>query len=670
MSALAGLLVVDLALLALAPAAALVARRRDAHLLVYGATLALSALGLALAAAHVLSRAPPSSLVLPIGLPWLGAHFRLDALSAFFVALADLGAGAASVYALGYGAHENAPERVLPFFPAFLAGMGLVPLADDAYSFLVAWEFMSLASWALVMAHHKRPENARAGYVYIVMAAFGGFALLLGFGLLAGGAGSYAFDAMRAHPPGPLVAAFALALALIGAGSKAGLAPLHVWLPLAHPAAPSHVSALMSGVMTKIAVYGFVRIAFDLLGPPDWRWSVPVMAVGAATSLLGVLSANMEVDLKRLLAFSTVENIGLVFLALGLALAFKADDLSRASALAMTAAMLHALNHMLFKSLLFFAAGAVLTATGTRDLNRLGGLFDRMRWTSLSALVGCMAIAGLPPLNGFVSEWLMLQAVLIGPGFPQWTLKLMTLAMGAVVALVAALAAAAFARAFGIAFLSRPRSPEAARARDVDAPSRYAMAALAFACLVAGVIPGVMIDALKPVAEATIGAAMPLQAKLAWGSIAPIAESRSSYNGLLVLAFFVISGFMTAFAIHRLASSASRRAPAWDCGFPQSDPATQYSAVSFAQPIRRVYGGFAFAAQEEVDMPRPGDPRAARLTLRLHDRVWQTLYTPLATGVETIATRLNPLQFLTIRQYLSVVFAALLALLFLLAAGS
>ncbi len=394
MTPLAGLLLVDLALLALAPAAAMIARRPQAHLIVYGATLALSALGLALASAHFLARAQPLSLVLPIGLPWLGAHFRLDALSAFFVALANLGAGAASVYALGYGRHESAPERVLPFYPAFLAGMGLVPLADDAYTFLICWEAMSLASWALVMAHHKRPENARAGYVYIVMAAFGGFALLLAFGLLAGGAGSYAFDAMRAHPPGALVAAFALALALIGAGSKAGLAPLHVWLPLAHPAAPSHVSALMSGVMTKIAVYGFVRIAFDLLGPPDWRWSVPIMALGAATALLGVLSANMEADLKRLLAFSTVENIGLVFLALGLALAFKADDLSRASALAMTAAMLHALNHMLFKSLLFFAAGAVLTATGTRDLNRLGGLFDRMRWTSLSALVGCAAIAG------------------------------------------------------------------------------------------------------------------------------------------------------------------------------------------------------------------------------------------------------------------------------------
>ena len=668
--ALAGLLVVDLALLALAAAAATLARRAFANTLVYGAAAALSVLGLGLALAAFLGRAAPSSLILPIGLPWLGAHFRLDALSAFFEALVFLGAIAASVYALGYGRREHEPQRVLPFYPAFLAGMSLVPLADDAYTFLVAWEFMSLASWALVMSHHRDPGNAEAGYVYIVMAGFGGFALLLAFGLLAGASGGYAFEAMRAHPPGAAIAALTLALALIGAGSKAGLVPLHVWLPLAHPAAPSHVSALMSGVMTKVAVYAFMRFAFDLLGPPDWRWSIPVRALGAASATLGVLSANMEVDLKRLLAFSTIENIGLVFVSLGLALAFKADDLARASALAITAAILHALNHTLFKSLLFFVAGAVLTATGARDLNRLGGLFDRMRWTSLAALVGCASIAGLPPFNGFVSEWLMLQAVLLGPAFPQWTLKLLTLAMGAVIALVAALAAAAFARGFGVAFLGRPRSAEAGRAGDVDAFSRGAMAVLAAACLLAGLFPGVMIDALKPLAEATVGASMPLQSKIAWLSIVPIAESRSSYNGLLVFVFFLMSGSLTSFVIHRFASSALRRAPAWDCGFPNADPATQYTAQSFSQPLRRVYGGFAFGARESVDMPAPGDARAARLHVEMRDYVWHTIYAPIARGVGATAGWLNPLQFLTIRQYLSVVFAALVALLLLLAAGS
>ena len=320
--------------------------------------------GFAAALVFLLLRGAPQSLVLPIGLPWVGAHFRLDALSAFFLALINLGAASASLYALGYGRHEQEPERVLPFYPAFLAGMSLVPLADDAYTFLVGWEFMSLASWALVMSHHREKENARAGYVYIVMASFGVFALLLAFGLLAGVDGNYQFAVMRTVGPSAGVATWVLILALVGAGSKAGLAPLHVWLPLAHPAAPSHVSALMSGVMTKVAVYGFIRIAFDLVGPSDWRWSVPVLIVGAATGLLGVMHALMEVDLKRVLAYSTVENIGLVFVGLGLALAFKGNDMGGAAALAMTAALLHALNHTMFKSLLFFGAGAVLTATG------------------------------------------------------------------------------------------------------------------------------------------------------------------------------------------------------------------------------------------------------------------------------------------------------------------
>ena len=301
---------------------------------------------------------PHAPLVLPLGLPWIGARFHLDALSAFFLVVVNLAAAAASLYALGYGREEHDPERVLPFFPAFLAGMNLVLLADDAYTFLLSWEFMSLASWALVMAHHREDQNARAGYVYLVMASFGTFALLIAFALLAGVDGRYAFEAIRAAPPAAGVAIVAFVGALVGAGSKAGLVPLHVWLPLAHPAAPSHVSALMSGAMTKVAVYAFIRIAFDLLGPPDWRLSIPVLIVGAASGLIGVLQALMDNDLKRILAYSTIENIGLVFVALGLAYAFHASGFDAAAALAMTAALLHAFNHALFKGLLFFGAGA------------------------------------------------------------------------------------------------------------------------------------------------------------------------------------------------------------------------------------------------------------------------------------------------------------------------
>src|SRR5947199_2966386 len=322
------------ALLVVSPLAVVLSRSVHRSGVVYGATLLITALQCVVSASSVLGFFDaPSAATLPLGIPWLGAHFRLDALSAFFLAVVNLGAAAASLFALGYGRHEHAPRRVLPFYPAFLAGMSIVVLADDAFTFLVSWEFMSLSSWALVMAHHRVVDNVRAGYLYLIMASFGTVALLLTFGLLAGPDGGYAFDDIRAAQPSATLAASVLILALIGAGSKAGLVPLHVWLPLAHPAAPSHVSALMSGVMTKVAVYGLVRIVFDLIGTPAWWWSMVVLALGGITAVMGVLYALMQHDLKRLLAYHTLENIGIIFIGLGLALASKAFGLEWAAAL-------------------------------------------------------------------------------------------------------------------------------------------------------------------------------------------------------------------------------------------------------------------------------------------------------------------------------------------------
>src|SRR5207237_665330 len=385
--------------------------------------------------------APPrlaATLALPIGLPWLGAHFRLDALSAFFLVVVNLGGAAASLYGLGYGRHEEAPARVLPFFPAFLAAMNLVLVADDAFTFLFSWEFMSLASWALVMAHHRRSGNAAAGYLYLLMASFGTLALILAFGLLAGWSGAYDFAAIRNTSPSMLMGAAVLVLALAGAGSKAGVVPLHVWLPLAHPAAPSHVSALMSGVMTKVAVYGFVRIVFDLVGAPYWWWGALVALAGGITAVMGVLHALMEHDLKRLL-----------------------------------------------------------------------GLIHRMPQTAFLFLVGSAGISALPPFNGFVSEWLTFQAILLSPALPQWLLKFLVPAIGALLALSAALAAACFVKAFGITFLGRPRSAVAREARETDRWSLAAMCTLAALCRVAGVPPAWFLDALAPVGQALAGAPLP-----------------------------------------------------------------------------------------------------------------------------------------------------------------
>jgi hydrogenase-4 component B len=649
------------ALLALALIGTLVARTAAGRILTYGGSFLLTT-GLIVEGLESLT-GPAQHLLLPLGLPWIGTHLRLDALSGFFLILIGLGGAGASLFAFGYGRHEAHPERVLPFFPAFLAGMVLVTVADDAFTFLFAWELMSLASWALVVAHHREPGNTRAGFVYLVMATFSGLALLLAFGLLAGAGGGYAFDTIRTHNPAPGISAVVLIIVLIGAGSKAGLVPLHVWLPLAHPAAPSHVSALMSGVMTKIAIYAFIRIVFDLLGPNQWWAGTIVLTLGGITAVLGVLHALMERDLKRLLAYSTVENIGIVFIGLGLALAFRATNFQAGAALALTAALFHALNHTAFKSLLFFGAGAVLNATGERDMETMGGLIHRMPRTALAFLTGCAAISALPPLNGFASEWLTFQAVLVHPELPEWGLKLIIPVDGAALALAAALAAACFVRAFGIVFLGRPRTEAAAQARETDPWSTTALLVFALICVLAGIFPGAVIDAIAPVARALTGARMPMQLGDVWMTIAPVQASRSSYNGLLVFAFIGVSMLLTVGVVHRLASRAVRFAPAWDCGFPDPTPASQYSAGSFAQPLRRVFATILFQSSETVDMPPPGDNRPASITRHISDPIWDFLYSPLGRGVLWIADHTNFLQFLTIRRYLGFVFAALVVLL-------
>ncbi|MBZ0163507.1 MAG: hydrogenase 4 subunit B [Notoacmeibacter sp.] len=654
-------------LLLLAVPAVALGSRPFASSLIYALSVIPLAIVAVVGVSALLGVGEMTTAVLPVGLPWLGSHLSLDALSAFFLVVVGLGGAVTGVYAIGYGRHEHEPWRVLPFYPAFLGAMVIVVLADDASTFLLSWEVMSLLSWALVLAHHRESEAQKAAYVYLVMAGFGTMALLLAFGLLAGGEGGYAFEAIRAGKRSPLAATAILALMLIGAGSKAGLAPLHVWLPLAHPAAPSHVSALMSGVMTKVALYGFIRVVFDLLGPLEWWTSPAVILLGSTTAVLGIVYAMMESDIKKALAYSTIENIGVIFAALGLALAFKASGLTAPAALAFSAALFHIFNHMAFKSLLFMGAGAVLNATGRRDLDGLGGLIGRMPVTSFLVLVGVTAISALPPLNGFASEWLVFQSVLKSPELPQIGLQILIPAAGGLLALAAALVAAAFVRIYGVGFLGRPRSEAARQAKEVDRFSLTAMALLAAICVLAGIFPGLVLDTMAPAVHAMLGSQLPLQAEQPWLTLVPITESRSTYNGLLVMVFIAVSASAAAWMVHRLASRRLRRAPAWDCGFPNADPATQYGAGSFAQPVRRVLGTILMRAHEEVKMPPPGDPSPARHTVHTRDLIWEEIYLRIASTVNVIATRMNHLQFLTIRRYLSLVLFSLVSLLLVLA---
>ncbi|MBI3707377.1 MAG: hydrogenase 4 subunit B [Proteobacteria bacterium] len=661
---LTAILVATAALVVLGPIG--VARGRAAANLVHFGSIAATSVVLG-HAVWFLFDGTPTTLTLPFGLPWLAAHFRIDALSAWFLSVISLVGLTAAIYGFGYIRHVDEPGRVLPFFPLFLAAMNLVLIADDAFTFLLSWECMSLASWFLVVANHRQPDNARAALVYLVMAVIGTSCLLLAFGIMAGFEGAYSFADMRAAPVTGRLGGLAVALVVIGAGSKAGLVPLHAWLPLAHPAAPSHISALMSGVMTKVAIYGLVRVMFDLAGDLGWGWGAVLLVLGGASAVLGILYALMQNDLKVLLAYSTVENVGIIVIGLGLALVFKANGLVGLAALAQVAALLHVLNHALFKSLLFFGSGCVLSATGERDMERLGGLIHRMPRTAFLFLVGSAAISALPPFNGFASEWLTFQAILNAPVLPQWVLKFGVPVVGALLALAAALAAACFVRAFGITFLGRPRSDAAAQAAEVEPAMWGAMAVLAACCLVLGVLPTAAIVPLNAVVRDLLGSPFPaLSSGVAVHDflfLAPLEPGRSSYSGLLVLAVVALVTWVVARCAHRLASPQVRRGPPWDCGFPDPQPATQYTASSFAQPIRRVYGTLIFRARERVDMPEPGDSRPARFAVHLIDPAWEAFYAPIERGVAAATARANVLQFLTIRRYLSPVFAALIALL-------
>jgi hydrogenase-4 component B len=415
---------------------------------------------------------PAQTAVLAIGLPDLPFHLRLDNLSAVFAMLLGFVSVGISIFAAGYfrKGEGTAPGLMCLQYHFFLASMLMVLLADDAYAFMVAWETMALSSFFLVTTDHRHDEIRRAGFLYLLIAHIGAIAILLCFGVMTGGmgggGGDYSFAAMRAQELSPFWASAAFLLALAGFGAKAGLVPLHVWLPEAHPAAPSPVSAMMSGVMLKTAIYGLLRVSFDLLHTTIWWWGVVALAIGLATALFGVLYSTVQNDMKRLLAYSSIENIGLIAVGIGLTLIFHAYHMENLAALAMTAVLYHCLAHSAFKSLLFLCTGSVLHATKERSLGKLGGLIHRMPWVAWLALAGVIASAGLPPLSGFVSEWLLLQSFLFSPGLPHPWLNMVVPVAAALVVLVAALAGFAMVKFYGIIFLGQMREPGLKDAHD------------------------------------------------------------------------------------------------------------------------------------------------------------------------------------------------------------
>jgi hydrogenase-4 component B len=625
-----------------------------------GAALALL---VALAAGLALSGGIETA-VLPLGLPRLPFHLRLDPLSAFFLLLLGGASAGISVFAAGYFRQgEGTPPGVLCLlYHLFLAGMAMVMLADDAYVFMVMWELMALASFFLVTANHTIPAIRRAGYLYLLIAHVGALAILLCFGVLQANTGDYTFDSMRAQSLSPFWASVAFLLAFFGFGAKAGFLPLHVWLPEAHPAAPSPVSALMSGVMLKTAIYGLLRIGFEILPAQHAWWGVLALAVGLVTALFGVVFAAIQTDMKRLLAYSSIENIGLLAVGIGLALLFTGYGMTALAALALTAVLYHALNHAFFKSLLFLATGAVLHATGERNLGKLGGLLRYMPWVGWLALAGALAAAGLPPLNGFVSEWLLLQSFLFTLGLPGTFVNNLVPVVAAGVALVAALGGYVMVKFFGVIFLGQPREPKLAASHDAARWERVGLVWLGVACVALGLLPAQVIALIDPVTRVLVGAGIgPQVASHGWLFLAPVAPERASYSPLLFL-LLVATSFALAFVlVRRLYHGRLRRAAPWDCGFPLLNARMQDTAEGFGQPIRQVFEPFF---RIDRHLPSPFD-REPVYRLEATDHFWHWLYLPVARATEGVSRIVGLLQQGRIATYLMYSFVTLLLMLLL-----
>ncbi len=620
-----------------------------------------SALALALAVVAILALfGTPETRILPLGLPDLPMHVRLDPLAAFFLALIGLTVSGVSIYAAGYfrDGEGTAPGLLCLQYHVFLSSMAMVVLADDAFTFMVAWETMALSSYFLVTTQHRMPEIQGAGFLYILLAHVGATSLLLCFGVLQGGSWHFTFEAMRAATLSPAWASVAFALALFGFGAKAGLVPVHVWLPEAHPAAPSPVSALMSGVMLKTAVYGFIRVSFDLLPHTQWAWGAAVLVVGGFTGLFGAVFAAVQTDMKRLLAYSSIENIGIIFSGLGLALLYRGMGMGKLSALAMAATLYHCLNHAQFKSLLFLTTGSVLHATGHRNLGKLGGLIHRMPWVAGLALVGTLAMAGLPPLNGFVSEWLLLQSYLFTPTLPHPLVNMLVPLGTAALALTFALAAYVLVKFYGVIFLGRSREPSLAQAHDAGLLERIGLTWLAALCVGFGLFPVVVLRATDKITQSLLGATLGDHAA-SWWAIVPVAADRASYSPLTFGASIALTITITFLLVRRLYHGRVRRSAAWDCGFPNQTPRMQDTAEGFGQPIRRIFAPFFRITRL---LPTPLDT-APRYALQLFDRWWDWLYTPLERAIETGARWVSFLQQGRISLYLMYSFATLLILL-------
>jgi formate hydrogenlyase subunit 3/multisubunit Na+/H+ antiporter MnhD subunit len=622
-----------------------------------GAFFSIVLMAVALSAAF----AGPEVAVLPLGLPQLPFHLRLDSLSAFFLLLIGGVSAGVSTFAAGYfrKGEGTPPGLICLEYHVFLASIAMVVLADDAYVFMVVWETMAFSSFFLVMANHRIPEIRRAGYLYMLVAHIGALGILLCFGLLQANTGDYTFANMRAQHLTPFWGSVAFCLAVFGFGAKAGLLPLHVWLPEAHPAAPSPFSALMSGVMLKIALYGILRVGFDLLQTRIWWWGVLLMGVGLATALFGVVFSTVQVEMKRLLAYSSIENVGLICTGMGLSMLFAAYGMQALAALALTAALYHMISHAFFKSLLFCSTGAVLHATGERSLGKLGGLMRYMPWVAWPTLIGVLSCAGLPPFGGFVAEWLLLQSFLFTTGLPSSFLDMLVPVMAAMIALIAALGGYTMVKYFGVIFLGQPRDAKLAQAHDAGMWERLGMLWLVTGCVALGLFPNQMIALMEPVTQLLVrGGLAHTVADSGW-LLVPVHIDRASYAPAIFLLGVLATFGLTYVLVRKLYHGRMRRVPPWDCGHPWQMPRMQDTAEGFGQPIRQIFEPFFRMVRR---LPTAFDAKPS-YRVEVEDPLWYWLYVPLVSLVEKVSRLVGLLQQGRIAVYLMYSFVTLIVVL-------
>lgn len=614
----------------------------------------------------------PSLTLLRHEIPFIKLTVRLDPLGAFFLLIISLLSFALSAYSLGYakGFFGRKNVGVLgAFFNALVLATTLTFVADNIWLFLIAWEIMALTAYCLVSFEHEQPETRDAGVLYFIMSHVDAGCIILGFLLLFQASGDYTFSSLHdigaKMSPGKRDAAFILFL--VGFGIKAGIVPFHIWLPVAHPVAPSNVSALMSGVIIKTGIYGLTRVCFDFLGAPPLWWGVTVLTLGAVSAVLGVLYALMEHDLKRLLAYSSIENIGIIFMGLGAALIFLRTNHSVLATLALIAGLYHAINHASFKGLLFLGAGAVLHATHTRNMEEMGGLVKRMPQTAFFFFAGAVAISALPPLNGFVSEWLTYQALLQGFGTTESLIRLIFPLSGAMLALTGALTAACFVKAFGITFLAQARSDHARHAREAAPSMRFGMAVLVATCVFLGLFPTAFIRLLDPLTQQLTGQQLSAQLSLADGLVlTSLSEKTGTISPLgIVLILVCLLPIPLGLRLVFARNSKTRRGPTWDCGQRGLTPQMEYTATGFSKPIRMIFKAL-FRPRRDVQREYDFSPHfATKLRFESHvEEVFvKRIYRPLRILILRASRRIRALQAGSIHAYLLYIFITLLLLL-------